>query len=470
MQLSTSSASRDSQAGFALMEAVIAAAVLMVVILGVLKGLDTANRSSGREKARAVASALTEQDQERLRSFRAVDLSNYEETRSVVVNNVTYTIDSKAEWVRDSTGGTESCNSSTTQADYMRVESTTSSGFVATPIPPITMASLVAAPIGAFGTNQGTLGVQVNDRDGAGVPGMPVTISGPASMTNETNSVGCAIFAYVPVGTYTARLNEAGWVDQGGATNSSKGATVTDGDVSITTMTYDRAASVQVSFDTVTARDGLVSAKGTSVSGSNSSVPAGPFSSAAGLRLWDPAGSVPQTSIDATSMFPFSDGYGMFAGACGGADPTNTTNDIDDYYDTNPGAYVNPEPGLASPPITLRMPSTNLKVLRNGAPIPIVQPVHIVFTSRTPGCTEKFELSAATDANGWVNTPALPFGDYQVCVDNTRLLPLPIVLQKKTTTVNIQNRKPGGILPAPVIDLGTGPSLAGTSATGSACS
>ena len=57
-----------------------------------------------------------------------------------------------------------------------------------------------------------------------------------------------------------------------------------------------------------------------------------------------------------------------------------------------------------------------------------------------------------------------------MCVDNTRLLPLPIVLQKKTTTVNIQNRKPGGILPAPVIDLGTGPSLAGTSATGSACS
>src|SRR4051794_28668221 len=104
MQLSSSSASRHSQAGFALMEAVIAAAVLMIVILGVLKGLDTANRSSGREKARAIASALTEQDQERLRSFRALDLSNYEETRTVVVNNVSYTIDSKAEWVRDSTG------------------------------------------------------------------------------------------------------------------------------------------------------------------------------------------------------------------------------------------------------------------------------------------------------------------------------------------------------------------------------
>ena len=451
-----------------MMEAIIASAVLMIVVLGVLKGLDTANRSSGREKARAVAAALTEQDQERLRSFRAVDLANYDQTRTLQVNKIDYKIESKAEWVRDSTGGTESCNSSTSQADYMRIVSTTSSGLVATPIPPITMSSLVAAPIGAFGVNQGTLGVQVNDRDGKGVPGISVNITGPATVSNPTNSVGCAIFAYVPVGSYTATLNESGWVDEGGVTNSSKGAVVTDGDVAITTMTYDRAASVAVTFDTVTARDGLVAAKSASVAGSNSAVPAGPFSPVAGLRVWGPAAS-PQSSIDATGLFPFDDGYGMFAGGCQGADPTNTTNDIDDYYVTNPGAYVNPQPGLAAPPIKLRLPSTNLKVLRNGAPIALATPVHIVFTPKTPGCSEKVVLNAATDINGWVNTPALPFGDYQVCADSTRLLPLPIVLQKKTTTTNIQNRKPGGILPAPVLDLGTGPSLPGTSATGSAC-
>ena len=50
----------------------------MIVALGVLRGLDTAQRSSGREKARSAAAALTEQDQERLRSFRAVDLANYD--------------------------------------------------------------------------------------------------------------------------------------------------------------------------------------------------------------------------------------------------------------------------------------------------------------------------------------------------------------------------------------------------------
>jgi Tfp pilus assembly protein PilV len=234
-----------------MIEAVAAAALLVVIVLGVLKGLDTANQSSGREKARAVAAALTEQDQERLRSFRAVDLANYDTTRDVTVNNIKYTIESKAEWVRDSTGGTESCNNSASQADYMRIVSKTTSGFVTAPIPPITMASLVAAPIGAFSANQGTLGVQVNDRDGVGVPGLTVSITGPANLDNPTNAVGCAIFAYVPAGSYTITLNQAGSVDPAGRTISTKATTVTAGGVSIEPLSYDEASSVTATFDTV---------------------------------------------------------------------------------------------------------------------------------------------------------------------------------------------------------------------------
>ena len=45
---------------------------------------------------------------------------------------------------------------------------------------------------------------------------MNVTIAGPSNQTNPTNSAGCAIFAYVPIGSYTASVNSAGWVDKGG--------------------------------------------------------------------------------------------------------------------------------------------------------------------------------------------------------------------------------------------------------------
>ena len=57
-----------------------------------------------------------------------------------------YTIVSRGDWVRDSTGGTASCNNTGAEADYMRITTTTTSGLINSPIPPITMSSLVAPP------------------------------------------------------------------------------------------------------------------------------------------------------------------------------------------------------------------------------------------------------------------------------------------------------------------------------------
>ena len=58
-----------SESGFALIEVIVAAAVLAIVALAVLSGIDAASSTSAREKARAVAASLAEQDQERLRAM-----------------------------------------------------------------------------------------------------------------------------------------------------------------------------------------------------------------------------------------------------------------------------------------------------------------------------------------------------------------------------------------------------------------
>jgi len=235
-----------------MIEAIVASALLVVVALGVLKGLDTAQHSSGREKARAVAAALTEQDQERLRAFRAIDLADYDETRTVTVNNAPYEIVSKGDWIKDSTGGTSSCNNTGAEADYMRITTTTSSGLINSPIPPITMSSLVAPPAGKFSVTQGTLGVQVNNRDGVGTAGVPVTITGPSTDTKNTNSAGCAIFPSIPIGSYTASVSTFGFVDHSGGSPGTVAGTVTSGTVSVSTLEYDDAASAAVTFDTET--------------------------------------------------------------------------------------------------------------------------------------------------------------------------------------------------------------------------
>jgi Tfp pilus assembly protein PilV len=456
--------------GFAMVEAIVASMLLVMVALGVLKGLDTAQQSSGREKARSTAAALTEQDQERLRSFRAVDLANYDETRTIKVNNVDYTVQSQVDWIRDSTGGTQSCNNSATQADYMRITTTTTSNLVNTPIAPITQSSLVAPPVGAFGTNQGTLGIQVNNRDGVGVEDINVTIAGPTTVTNPTNSAGCAIFAYVPTGAYTASVNTPGWVDKGGNQSTSVGATVSNGTVNVKNLDYDQAASVDGIFDTETLGGATVPATTTQLSAANPGVSTGPFAPFAGERVWDPTGGALAT-ISATGLYPFSDGYNLYAGGCPGADPTK--NDPDYFTTLGAGSVVAVDPGAASPAVKVRVPSIDLRVLYNGAPLAAtyVATTRIVATQTSPGCTtnpEKFTFGApSTDANGWMLTPALPFGSYSVCVES-KTPATPTTPRKKSMTVN--NYYHRGVKPvadpsapvSPVIDLNTSGYTSGT--------
>jgi Tfp pilus assembly protein PilV len=447
--------------GFAMVEAIVAAMLLVMVALGVLKGLDTAQESSGREKARSTAAALTEQDQERLRSFRAVDLANYDETRTITVNNVDYTVQSQVDWIRDSTGGTQSCNNSATQADYMRITTTTTSNLVNTPIAPITQSSLVAPPVGAFGTNQGTLGIQVNGRDGTGMEDVSVTISGPTTVTNPTNSAGCAIFAYVPVGAYTVKVDTNGWVDKGGNQASTVGATVSNGTVNVKSLDYDQAASVDANFDTETLGGATVAAASTQLSAANPGVPSGPFAPFAGERVWDPAGSNQFATITASGLFPFADGYNLYAGGCPGADPTK--NDPDYFTTFGSGAVVSVDPGVASPAATVRVPSINLRVLYNGSALSgVYMPfTRILVTSTSTNCSEKFSFPApAIDANGWMLQPALPFGTYKVCAES-RTPASPTSLRKKEIT-GVNNFYYRGMKPpdvtSPVIDLNSGTS------------
>ena len=97
--------------GFSLIEVIAAAAVFAFLALGVLAGMDGAAGSAGREKARAVAAALAEQDQERMRAMRAVDLPEHRWTRHPNVGGIEYTVVSEADWVSDATGATVSCQS-----------------------------------------------------------------------------------------------------------------------------------------------------------------------------------------------------------------------------------------------------------------------------------------------------------------------------------------------------------------------
>ena len=99
-------ASRASEAGFALLEVVVSAAVFAVVAVAVLAGIDGAQSSTGREKSRSVAANLAERDQERMRAMQVDTLADYTLTATENVDGNAFTIVSTGEWVRDDTGGT----------------------------------------------------------------------------------------------------------------------------------------------------------------------------------------------------------------------------------------------------------------------------------------------------------------------------------------------------------------------------
>ena len=222
-----------SEAGFAMIEAIVAAALLVIVVLGVLKGLDTANRSSGREKARAVAAALTEQDQERLRSFRAVDLANYDETR---------TVDGQQGPVHDRVPGRlgPRLDRRHRELQQQHEPGRLHARHVDDELGPDQHPDPADHDVEPRRAARRRLRRQPGHarRPGQrprrrGRPGHPRHDHRSGDGQNPTNSAGCAIFAYVPVGSYTASVNQTGWVDQGGRPARAPAPTVTNGTVSV---------------------------------------------------------------------------------------------------------------------------------------------------------------------------------------------------------------------------------------------
>ena len=87
---------RDER-GSILLEALASAVLLAVLTLAVLQEVDGATASSARNKARTVAAQLAEQDQERMRGMRFIDLSNYRDSNTVPVDGVAFTVDSRTD-------------------------------------------------------------------------------------------------------------------------------------------------------------------------------------------------------------------------------------------------------------------------------------------------------------------------------------------------------------------------------------
>jgi hypothetical protein len=385
-----------AERGAIMVEVMVGTVLLAMGTAAILNGIDGAQSTNRKNKARTVASTLAQQDQERLRSLPVTMLNGMDETRSVSVSGVNYSVRSRQEWVDDA-NGTLSCTNETSQAQYMKVSSTVTAP--STPNKPVTETSLITPPVGAFGTNVGTAAVKLTNRSGQPLANQTVQMVGPSTLSETTNEFGCAIFGQVASGAWTVRVSN-GLVGWSGATPAESPMTVAPNKMNLSQLELDTPASLRATLQT----NSGTAANWKVVSAANAKMPQGFKSS--------PVANPHKQVHDIGSLFPFLDGYAVFAGDCAANNPAIWN---PNYFQTSGKGSVVLNPGDANKAVTVEMPTLTVTVVRGSPPTPQAnRTVKIQQTDGTYNCTAHLGITWTTNSSGQVSMQ-LPFGNYRVC-------------------------------------------------------
>jgi hypothetical protein len=394
-----------------LIEVMVGALILAITTTAVLNGLDGAQKTGGRNKARSVAAALAEQDQERMRAMPVADLLPYiatPYTRTVTVKGVNYSVTSRAAYAADPGSATTGCSATAKTQTNLRILSSVNSPLSRGNVE---LVGLVTPPAGSsFATGQGRLIVKVFDVKEAGVAGVTVNLSGTASFSEQTNASGCAIFPFAPAGNYTASISKSGLVGWQGDNplTPAPSLTATAGQTTTYGQYYmDQPATIRAQFETKVGSAAAVTAESQHVVVNNPKL----TSQRKVFSLGAPA-----TEVPADDLFPFLDGYGLYAGQCtqnlpAGALP-NTTPDPGETLVTSPRLRVN---------------SINIRVLtaNGGAVVPATSPFTTVFVKSADGCSTTYpsqNVGTNTTTGGGLGSlpkPGFPHGSYKLCAQRT---------------------------------------------------
>lgn len=388
-----------SERGSVMVEVLIGTLLLALTTAAVLNGMDGTQRTALRNKDRSVSATLAQQDLERLRSLPPTVLSNLDQTRTVTLAAVPYTVRSLTEWVRD-TSGVVSCTSDQTDAEYLKLSSTVTSP--SGPDRPVTATSLLAPPPGAFGDDTGTAAVKLTDRDGQPLSGVAVDLEGSSFYSGTTNDAGCAVFGFIAAEEWLAEV-DGGLVTWSGETPAQSQITVADGKTGLTQIELDQPASIRASF----VDPAGAATQWKSIAVANAKLPNGfkPF----------PVGEMAD-SKDADNLFPFHDGYGVFAGSCEANNPAVWDGD---YFATSGYGFAAPDPGVLVAPVQVVVPRVRVIVKRADSSAFANVRIYVRQIDDDYDCEavvyNSGEIPGSHPGAGYSFTVPVPFGNYEVC-------------------------------------------------------
>ncbi|MHB1538723.1 MAG: type IV pilus modification PilV family protein [Solirubrobacteraceae bacterium] len=393
--------SPTSERGDTLIEVLIGSLLLVVIVSGVVFGLNSANQATSLDRQRSQATALAQQEEEQLRSEPIAKLSEMSRTEEPQLHEVdaagtTFLITSTAHYVADA-AATSSCAATNAEASYIETSSKVTWAALASS-KPVVQTGVIAPPPGS------DLIVAVDNQAAEPLEGASVTATGKTagttSMQSTTSADGCAVLAVSP-GEYSVNVSKLGYVDGAGYTNSVEDPQYSNNTYVVAEtsvkLSYQlgKAATVNVAYEDPSTK-GTVSGEGF-VLAHASMTPSVRCFGATGCRS-------AATSTTGKTVFPFTSGYEVYAGSCEADNPHTVDPSI------NPGLQVQPgqeaQATVGEPPISIRamsgVSSSNAGQAISGARVTL-----------TDGCGVKHETE--TNAGGEISYPA-PYGTYAMCV------------------------------------------------------
>jgi Tfp pilus assembly protein PilX len=411
---------RREEAGFALVEILVSAIMLVITAVGVFTAFEVGNRATAEERHRAQANALAEADLARMQSLRIADLATLNQSRTVTQDGTPYTITSVVT-LQIETASTSTCASGTGSRDYLRATSTVTWPSIGSR-PPITASGVVSPPSGSIIPNAGALLVSLTDSRAAPLQNAALTGSGAGSFSGTTGSAGCVLWRNLPAGNYSLSVggSAASMVDVNGKPPAPQTVSVVDQSTNTVQLQYDLPGTINnIRFTAPAYTTNLPTAFNVDSaiifnSGMQTS-----------KQVGTPGSPVP--SLSAGSLFPFTSPYSVYAGLCD---------------QNNPGAgnalanLTVPVGGSILPSVPILMPALHLTVWSgnsSSSPGSVVSNASVrVWDTACPNIpSANFARNYTTNASGQLPNPALPYsfpgpgtpptppGGYKVCAQAT---------------------------------------------------
>lgn len=245
---------RDPDAGFSIVEVLVATLIFMLLSLGIAQATVTSIRLSGDQKHRVTALSLAASEIDKVRAL-ADPFNVLPDTSTTTIDGITYTINRQAEWV-SGTGTDIPCGGSGTanlQVKRVNVSVTWTGQLAGTNS---VNSDTVLAPVGRINDpTQGTIIVAATRADGSGASGVTATVTpvsgGATALTTAppaTDSDGCTYALRVVPGVYNVSLSKANYVDITQNSNPTLSVTVVAGATVSAPFGYDLAANFAMSY------------------------------------------------------------------------------------------------------------------------------------------------------------------------------------------------------------------------------